>query len=47
MAKVNLSMGLVTRAMYVYKYAITNLQTYSIEFPTNENGEEPENLPWD
>lgn len=25
MAKVNLSMGLVTRAMYIYKYAITNL----------------------
>lgn len=47
MAKVNISMGQVTRALYIFKYAIENLQSYSLEYPTNENGEEPENLPWD
>ncbi|CAD8200548.1 unnamed protein product [Paramecium pentaurelia] len=47
MAKVNVSMGQITRALYIFKYAIENLQSYTLELSTNENGEELENLPWD
>ena len=45
MAKVNLSMGLITRSLFIYKYAIENMVGYFLEAQTNENGEEPENPP--
>ena len=47
MAKVNLSMGLITRSLFIYKYAIENMVGYFLEAQTNENGEEPENPPLD
>ncbi|CAD8195886.1 unnamed protein product [Paramecium pentaurelia] len=47
MAKVNVSMGQITRALHIFKYAIEKLQSYTLELSTNENGEEVENLPWD
>ena len=40
MAKVNLSMGLITRSLFIYKYAIENMVGYFLEAQTNENGEE-------
>lgn len=47
LAKLNVSMGLITRALYVYKYAITHLVDYSFDKHDLETGEEPQNQPLD